>query len=51
MTYATILRSHSDQPAPTMFFFQLFTTQVKLLTTLRKKALENNLEKGEHAGN
>ena len=49
MTYAIILRSHSDQPVLTIFF-QLFTTQVKLLTTLRKKALEN-LEKGEHAGN
>ena len=51
MTYATIVRSHSDQPALTMFLFQLFTTEVQLLTTLRKKALENILEKGENAGN
>ena len=29
----------------------LFTTQSRLLTTLRKKALENTVGKGENAGN
>ena len=30
---------------------QLFTTQSQLLTTLREKAFENIVEKGENAGN
>ena len=30
---------------------QLFTTEVRLWTTLKKKALENTVEKGENAGN
>ena len=30
---------------------QLFTTQAQLLMTLKKKALENSVEKGENAGN
>ena len=32
-------------------FFKLFTTQFRLLTTLKKRALENTVGKGENAGN
>ena len=31
--------------------YLLFTTQFGLLTTLKKKALENNVERRENAGN
>ena len=40
-------------PFPTMFskaFFQLFTSQSRLLTTLKTNALENTVGKGENAG-
>ena len=30
--------------------YQLFTTQSRLLTTLKEKALENTVRKGENAG-
>ena len=33
-----------------MFCYLIFTTQSRLLMTLKKKALENTVGKGENAG-
>ena len=46
-------KCHAQGPLPRTqkLILKLFPTQSRLLTTLKKKALENNMGKGENAGN
>ena len=49
--YGIIQSENVDQNAMVWRLFYLFATQSRLLTTLKKKALENTVRKGENAGN